>query len=668
MDCTINLNAIHQHQSSGLQTAWLLATLGSKISAKKSLKSDILNLSIPSLCQELIESNSHFQIRYSSNILYGISLAYRTKVNYCLQDITFIKSQLCKEFLSFKLSNTSSVSNLDLDQPDKKKLSGSQLLLNNDPTFDINFDLVPMIDFIIEQETNAGVKRRKLDIKSLDQDVFPDSFVLNNTQYLNSTTNNTNGLFTSYNQTSITHDEMLDDFLDKTLQVSQDGSDSSSNLSSEFDIEFDEEGQLIDKAKPIGMAGGGQENYNDFIDDFEINQQPILEEVAEVDEQQTRSISNDENFAISNSGELQQQQQSPPPKELDTSQAKRVKTTNAKKHKLITDPIDLIKISSTSMIDSVNNYEINMLQTTPRSDMEQRMLSEIWSVLNDDYNISPYLRFVNRISLSNKLFRQFKVFQNEGQDVDLSNSSFSINSMIKEVANFKRVENLLIPDLGENEIGRDVLRQNEELENSNNDFNADIDVTFSNPDELREEDDHPPSEDIFNISFGSDDSYARSSSRVGTNEQVNEEVDFGLTGSQFSRFFDLLKQRCEKWGRTYLTQDNYNFNKIESATSTNSQTSNEEAQQEEPELQPQQLTRLKFCEFIPNLESSKDLHEASVTRKLAANSFSIILALATKNGIGINTISTSSTVESDMENDDFDLNTGNNIELIVNCN
>ena len=91
--------------SVGLQTAWLLATLGSKPSIRsKLIRKDILNIQIKKLCKELSASkeNQHHNynneyennIRYVSNIMYGISILYQTKINYFITDLATIENRL----------------------------------------------------------------------------------------------------------------------------------------------------------------------------------------------------------------------------------------------------------------------------------------------------------------------------------------------------------------------------------------------------------------------------------------------------------------------------------------------------------------------------------------------------------------------------------------------
>ncbi|KAK6198837.1 uncharacterized protein RJT21DRAFT_51481 [Scheffersomyces amazonensis] len=676
MDGT-TVKSVHtnHHQSVGLQTAWLLATLGSKVGSRKVLKSDIVSLSIPRLCQELLESHSNNngngngnvnnstqtnRIRYSSNILYGISIAYKSKVNYFLQDIGFMKNQLSREFSMFKLSNSHSLMNPltieDWSNNNNNNTKGNHasVFLPNDPTFNINSDLVPLIDFMFEEEEiNASVKRRKLDIKSLDQDYFPDSISLNQTHYDNTLTQNS--LFTSFNnQTSITHDEMLEGFLDRSLDLSTASNSANTSMNSDINLEFNEEGQLIDMN--VNKEGNAQPvtepNYGELIDNFDL--EPILENVDDdIDNskyQESRSISNDEDFGLSNSTEgIGAQLQG---LELNISQSKRVKISRGKKHKLVIDPIDDLTISTDIILQYVNNYEINMANQINKPNLDHKLLLAIWTQINEELT-SRYINAASRITLSKTLLSIFRA-----DDFTNDPRSNSFNSMIKEISNYNKVDNLVsLHDL-DDEIGRNIAarRRDENDPDSpleDQDLLGDIEFTSGDYEEEQRADN---STDVFDLSFGSKDTYIRSSSRAGSNEELEElddENEFILNMNQLVKFLDLLKSRCQKWGVTFNSSD-YNFNNLGSHSIISNHDSNSETQE---------LTKIKFSDFIPNIETARDLEESSVTRKLVANSFSMILTLATRNVIGISL--NESNDEIDHENK---VTSGKSIELVVNCN
>lgn len=63
----------------GLSTAWLLATLGSKTTYRRLVRKDILSISIPQTCDIIGNPQSTIPLRLSSNLLYGVSLMYKQK-------------------------------------------------------------------------------------------------------------------------------------------------------------------------------------------------------------------------------------------------------------------------------------------------------------------------------------------------------------------------------------------------------------------------------------------------------------------------------------------------------------------------------------------------------------------------------------------------------------
>lgn len=140
-----NYNLIVKNPNKGVGTVWLLSTLGSKSSHKKLFKRDILNTSIRDTCKMIKESR--ISLRYSSNLLYGVSLLYRHKVDYVYTDITLVHTRLQRDFVlrGYNENNNSGVSGSDIrinNNAIEESVPRPQQFLVEDPLFDIEMDLV----------------------------------------------------------------------------------------------------------------------------------------------------------------------------------------------------------------------------------------------------------------------------------------------------------------------------------------------------------------------------------------------------------------------------------------------------------------------------------------------------------------------------------------------
>ncbi|KAI3406366.2 hypothetical protein KGF56_000847 [Candida oxycetoniae] len=160
--------------SSGLQTAWLLATLGSKASSRSKIirKEEIMQVSIPRICRELIEQ-PETNIKYQSHILHGISIIYTTKTSHVLNDVNYIQMRLqnSHRFLSKE----------SLEKPSNVSSKRGRYL-EDDANFYLNLDSMPELDLDLDldlgtcQDDNSAAKRRKLQIAKFDQNEFPVTF------------------------------------------------------------------------------------------------------------------------------------------------------------------------------------------------------------------------------------------------------------------------------------------------------------------------------------------------------------------------------------------------------------------------------------------------------------------------------------------------------------
>lgn len=99
---------------SGLSLAWLMATMGvSKPACRRILKRELNDISIPNVCEEvstIAEEAQH--LRLTSNLLYGLSLIYKQKVNYMVSDLTILCDRITAPLFTRKVIS---------DLPNKKE-------------------------------------------------------------------------------------------------------------------------------------------------------------------------------------------------------------------------------------------------------------------------------------------------------------------------------------------------------------------------------------------------------------------------------------------------------------------------------------------------------------------------------------------------------------------
>lgn len=122
----------------GLSTAWLLATLGSKTSYRKVVRKDIIQISIPDTCNTIQDPGAEIPLRISSNLLYGVSLMYKQKVDYFLSDVSLIRTRLQKELFLNSLIGRKYLLKSETDgkgQIGPTNLGQGQVLLREDPFF-----------------------------------------------------------------------------------------------------------------------------------------------------------------------------------------------------------------------------------------------------------------------------------------------------------------------------------------------------------------------------------------------------------------------------------------------------------------------------------------------------------------------------------------------------
>lgn len=120
----------------GFSQAWLMATLGNKATKRKTLKKDLIELSIPNVCQSVSGlPGTGNRLRLSSNLLYGLALIYRHKVSYMASDVESVFDRI-KTYIPTATQAT------QLTVAQKSRVPRG--LLTDDPHFDIQTDFAPL--------------------------------------------------------------------------------------------------------------------------------------------------------------------------------------------------------------------------------------------------------------------------------------------------------------------------------------------------------------------------------------------------------------------------------------------------------------------------------------------------------------------------------------------
>ncbi|KAK6454004.1 sporulation protein [Scheffersomyces xylosifermentans] len=570
--------------SSGLQIAWLLGTIGSKLNTKKSIKQDILEVSIPQVCEELISVSTRKNIRYTSNILYGIALLYNSKINYFLNEVSFIKAQLNRDLLSLA-ANNGRYNNANLNSQIVSKVG--QIFLENDPEFNIVADLVPQIDFLEEMENSINShKRRKLDIMFLDNTNFPTD---NSTVFIHGISNVTSTTTKLFD--TATHDDVVNEFLDQSFAIGNETTASShiphEELGIEFDFDFD------------GPDLEGNKHSNQLID-FEI--EGLRDDIVENTEEAViyDNISNDTNFKLSGISN---------PKEPLKHHILGESSTSQKRKReyqfLLVDLQEKLTISE----DELRAEEIRYDNTISRrisdhitSNTELRLIE----ILDGLYiRSSPFSNLVKNLVHPT-------LYNWNDQAESITQNLTSIHSMIRELNVSRRVNKLNDPEF---EVGRDIIPADFDI------FRAEdpTEINFSG----EEPDDRTlVSNDVFNLSFGSLESYdgkSGPSTKGNQRSADSSEEDDKTHFNKLVRFFDLITTRSEAIGVKYVSNA-LSLEDFEENTEMGVSSSSRE------------YYSIRFSQLIPNISASDQM---PISKNLAANSFHSVLSLATRNIIAI---------------------------------
>ncbi|KAI5953554.1 hypothetical protein KGF54_002926 [Candida jiufengensis] len=426
------------NQTTGIQTAWLLATLGSKASQRNKIikKDNILNVSIPEICQDLIntfdqpqqpEQQPNRNIKFASNILYGLSILYKSKISYILNDLNYIQIKLLNSLKFNKnlslpsTTTTTTTSNLKRSR-----------FFENDECFNISIDFLPNLNLDQpftptdtqnqpQQPNVSPSKRRKLEIARFDASEFPifdQSTTLSTSGALNFALSLSeqesreveNFLNSPIHQTNIDDDDLLvgqnrvenNDALsnirfNRNDELQLDRRISGINSDHELGDLNEQPQEEMEQQRRSLIEVDEQEQQNDLDLGMEVELSPDLL-VGDENVQDDQDDQDEEFQAIS--GDATQQQQ-PTREDVNT------RISNLRSRRLVVD--ERISLNTSIIIENNDNYEQNMIQLRNQQQQRQQrtsqqLIEEIQIMLNHSTLINTQnSRSLSRINEINQL-------------------------------------------------------------------------------------------------------------------------------------------------------------------------------------------------------------------------------------------------------------------------
>lgn len=573
--------------SVGLQTAWLLATLGSKPSIRsKLIKKDILNILIPKLCKELSASkeNQHHNynneyennIRYVSNIMYGISILYQTKINYFITDLATIENRLRLNNHNILNKGNLIINNNHVIKNFKKR----GRYLDDDPCFSIQLGLLPpIIEELENNDESDSNKRRKLNIEQRDMEIFPIS--------QEQSQGVANPLGSAISNVINDDKDVLNDMIDRLADVSTQFDHIIAD-----DFQFNEDGEILDigeknmnknkhrEEAQLETSNSGMESLMDIVF-IENNENEEIVQRHEGNEQEG-GISNDLNFHTNETtiaSELPQNKSIP-------------------RRRLIID--NQSKLTSEFIVSSTLNYESKMASLMDHKEVLPHNLDEIYRAAIIEGG--AYLKYVNRIILP---------WTNDGS------STTDHSSFTRTLSVLQRTEEAVTGE-EPTEEGRDTVR--------GRGFNLHEELPIDIIDDHQVQQNELPEETqrIFDLEFDYDEDppliELSTKSRSLTDSSIDLHTQEGdVLDKKLRKFYRYLRDRSGDLGT--LISGSYSILKPSQNLTTHTEVSFGD------------FYKTNFEQLVPR--DSKIEDELPINRRIAANSFSSILTLATKNLIGI---------------------------------
>ncbi|KAK4659919.1 R8 protein [Podospora pseudocomata] len=121
----------HQY---GVATVWLVSTVGIKSNAKKISRKAIQEVNVQKACETILEPGAPIALRLQGSLLYGVSRVYSQQCQYVLADAEKVQAHM----MAFYNAMGGNENALD---PRAGKAKRKELMLQDDPDFDLNYQL-----------------------------------------------------------------------------------------------------------------------------------------------------------------------------------------------------------------------------------------------------------------------------------------------------------------------------------------------------------------------------------------------------------------------------------------------------------------------------------------------------------------------------------------------
>ncbi|KAK2804926.1 hypothetical protein FQN50_006436 [Emmonsiellopsis sp. PD_5] len=238
---------------------WLVATLGSKSTAKKVNRKAILDVDVPKACGTIMHPEAPMALRLQGNLLYGVSRVYNQQCGYALMDAQTMRDRMrtmLKEIRSTGLD------------PNAGKAKRDQLIIPDDPSFipslmlpGLNVDLS-----VLEHSLELGSPRKS--------SLLSSQIMLSSNANINATPSSINlplnvsssSVIGGINMGSIGIGSELSSVTkkDKHIELPA-GYEPEHGLLEPQGFEFDEEGNIVElpvrqtpQGRGVGVSGGSE--------------------------------------------------------------------------------------------------------------------------------------------------------------------------------------------------------------------------------------------------------------------------------------------------------------------------------------------------------------------------------------------------------------------------
>ncbi|KAK3330544.1 Rec8 like protein-domain-containing protein [Apodospora peruviana] len=126
-------------QQYGVATVWLVSTIGLRSTNRKISRKAIQDVNVRKACETILQPGAPIALRLQGSLLYGVSRVYSQQCSYVLTDAEKIQTHM-RAFYSVLGGSENAI------DPRAGKANRNQLILLDDPEFDLNIDL-PALHF-----------------------------------------------------------------------------------------------------------------------------------------------------------------------------------------------------------------------------------------------------------------------------------------------------------------------------------------------------------------------------------------------------------------------------------------------------------------------------------------------------------------------------------------